>query len=408
VIQGAFMPSLREFLDVYFTGVKAISQRVMDMLRDAGIESQEELVQRTNVIIIKNPQSTPDVINRLMNTIPFTPFGDKSRLSKVDEHKSGETEYGPLKSNLRRLRRTFRKPSWRFWSAKPDALIRNIYNKYGHDALIRDEAIEAAAAALQSHHTNENKDALIDALENAIRQRQLRFKSETIYGGTNYEGITSELDEILQELNRAFFKRSWGKAGRLIKQLLSKHLEEFIEKGDEYLVTSLIELRDNRKASQRARLVAIVKEALEMRYAKRLLTAQGLPVPGVNSEGEPIKIVPFGTATAAARNNPPKTQLKKKTNLRNLQKTRKSRGSIRATPIVKNITVPIPKSNSTLLKMKSEQTGGWAPSLMSAFTQNGMHLLPVAGYLGYKMFKNSRNKKSKNRRSKTYKRRDKD
>ena len=420
VIQGAFMPSLREFLDVYFSGVKAISQRVMDMLRDASIESQEDLIQRTNVVIVKNPQSTPNAINRLMNTIPFTPFGEKSRLSKVDTHKSGETEYGPLKSNLRRLRRTFRKPSWRFWGAKPNALIRNIYDKYGHDALIRDKDIEAAAAALQGHHTNENKEALIDALENAIRQRQRQFKSETIYGGTNYEGITSQLDEILLELNRAFFKKSWGKADRLIKQLLSTHLEEFIEKGDEYLVTSLTALRDNRKASHRTRLVGIVKEALEMRYAKRLLTAQGLPVPGVNSEGESIQIVPFGTAVTAARNNPPKAELKKKTNLRNLQKTRKSRGSIRgpirATPIVRNITVPIP-SQSTLLKRNpsftdiesdGEQTGGWAPSLMTAFAQNGMRLLPIAGYMGYKMMKNSKtwnNKKGKNRRGATRKRR---
>jgi len=44
------------------------------------------------------------------------------------------------------------------------------------------------------------------------------------------------------------------------------------------------------------------------------------------------------------------------------------------------------------------QTGGWSPSIMGPFVDNGLRLLPLCGYLGYKMFKGRATKRRKARR----------
>ena len=44
----------------------------------------------------------------------------------------------------------------------------------------------------------------------------------------------------------------------------------------------------------------------------------------------------------------------------------------------------------TKKRVTRKQQGGFAPSVMGAFVTNGMRFLPVAGYMGYKMWKNSR------------------
>ena len=51
------------------------------------------------------------------------------------------------------------------------------------------------------------------------------------------------------------------------------------------------------------------------------------------------------------------------------------------------------------------QLGGWSPSLMASFAVNGMRLLPVAGYMGYKMFKNNKTMKRRGKTRGTRKRR---
>jgi hypothetical protein len=45
---------------------------------------------------------------------------------------------------------------------------------------------------------------------------------------------------------------------------------------------------------------------------------------------------------------------------------------------------------------KQKQRGGFAPSAMGSFAANGLSLLPVASYMGYRMM----NKKNKTRKSK--------
>ena len=56
---------------------------------------------------------------------------------------------------------------------------------------------------------------------------------------------------------------------------------------------------------------------------------------------------------------------------------------------------PLPQTQtgggcSIPLQKQKEQQGGFAPSIMGAFASNGLRLLPIAGYMGYKMWKNGR------------------
>jgi len=47
-------------------------------------------------------------------------------------------------------------------------------------------------------------------------------------------------------------------------------------------------------------------------------------------------------------------------------------------------------------KQRKQQKGGFAPSIMGSFAANGLSLLPMAGYMGYRMM----NKGSKTRKGK--------
>jgi hypothetical protein len=42
---------------------------------------------------------------------------------------------------------------------------------------------------------------------------------------------------------------------------------------------------------------------------------------------------------------------------------------------------------------RRRQKGGFAPSVMGAFATNGLRLLPVAGYMGYKQWNNRRTRR---------------
>jgi hypothetical protein len=77
-------------------------------------------------------------------------------------------------------------------------------------------------------------------------------------------------------------------------------------------------------------------------------------------------------------------------------------------PILPDVQVPLNQNGwSTRLtrrgkpkfdSFESDQKGGWSPTLMTSFATNGLKLLPVAGYMGYKMFKNQRKTRKRNKR----------
>ena len=46
-------------------------------------------------------------------------------------------------------------------------------------------------------------------------------------------------------------------------------------------------------------------------------------------------------------------------------------------------------------KRRQQQQGGFAPSVMGSFAANGLSLLPVASYMGYRMMKKSKTRKGK-------------
>jgi hypothetical protein len=56
-------------------------------------------------------------------------------------------------------------------------------------------------------------------------------------------------------------------------------------------------------------------------------------------------------------------------------------------------------STNTMARSAIQQTGGFAPSIMGPMVQNGMMLMPVASYMGYKMLKGSRSARRSTRRS---------
>ena len=44
------------------------------------------------------------------------------------------------------------------------------------------------------------------------------------------------------------------------------------------------------------------------------------------------------------------------------------------------------------------QIGGFSPSVMGAFAANGMRLVPMAGYMGYRMYSNEKKKRRTHKR----------
>lgn len=415
VIQGAFMAGFPEFLQLYFGDIIAVSPSLRDSL--VGQETAEELETRIRLTQAFRPNMTAAQLETIVNSVPFTLAGKRPLAASIKEQArypaqlnlgsfrvgntvrasptanpegilgpagSGiqgqivnidiaanrrpytvttgpdylwaynaqnlepaaqrlKTNYEPLMANLKRLRKTFRKPSWHFWKKGPDSLIREIIAKYGDQKLLlRDENIMRAALALQKHHGNKEKDALLDSLEDAIRVRQSRKAVNR--ATTNYVTLANQLDDTLEELDRAFYDRSWGKADRLIREILDRQLPEFEEKGDAELIRTLRALRANRSASKRKGLVENVRAALEKR--------RGAPLPGLYDVPQLL-----GSRT--------ESELAK----------------------LQSRVVPITRSGRVVVPL-SRQMGGWSPTLMASFAVNGMRLLPIAGYTGYKMFKN--------------------
>ena len=388
IIQGAFMPSYVPFLEVFLAGIESISPRISQRLQQE--ENDIEASQRRQLILKLNERyglMRGKNINEIMNDAPFTFFGkqiikrDYIKAAEpvqdlLDDRRRNQTNYEPLKRNLRKLRRTFKKPSWHFWSSGPDTMVRDIITRYGAEGLLqRDENILNAAIALQNHHTTANKDSLIEALEDAIRRR--RGTEPVAWGGTDYVGIQDSLNELLEELSRPFYRRGWGKTQRLIGILIDKHLDEFIYKGDDVLVTALQNLRSSQNPNPV--LVHRVVDALRRRAMRRHLTERGQAVPYITSEGGQGLSILRPKEVEQARRQAAVTRLA-------LSKPAFTTDPYQFTE--GNLEVKIPS-----------QGGGWSPSLMSSFAINGMRLLPVAGYMGYKMYKNSRKAKKVSRRT---------
>jgi len=56
-------------------------------------------------------------------------------------------------------------------------------------------------------------------------------------------------------------------------------------------------------------------------------------------------------------------------------------------------------TDGAFVRAPLSQTGGFYPSVMGAFAANGSSLVPVAGYMGYKMFSNNKQKTRKNKKT---------
>ena len=78
----------------------------------------------------------------------------------------------------------------------------------------------------------------------------------------------------------------------------------------------------------------------------------------------------------------------KKQQLADQARMRKPRQTGGWIPSVMGSFVKVPKAPSV-----TDQKGGFIPSVMGGFVENGLRLIPLCGYLGYKMFKTTRKTK---------------
>jgi hypothetical protein len=331
VIQGAFMNSFRPYQALYTSGVLAVSPYLTTLLSERG--------RRREIADAYHPLPVPD------HTI--------------------KTDFKPLMSNLRRLRKTFKKRSWHFWGPDPSKLVNEIIQRYGHGdtLLIKNEEIRNAATALQMHHTTANKDALIQALKDAIR----RYKGTMSESKTNYRPYNAQIQDLEEEMGKPWYAKTWGKAKTVIKNLLETYLETFSDKGAVDIVNALLEL----KAMKSQVAIDKLKFLIEERRLKNERASTN-ETPAAYSQQAPTPVQPSLRPTNVVV-------------------------PIVSRPGTGNIQVPLSGQNgwSTRLTRKGkpkfdDQRGGWSPSLMASFAVNGMRLLPVAGYMGYKMFKNQR------------------
>ena len=322
VIQGAFMNTFQPYRALYASGILAVSPYLTKLLSERG--------RRREIANAYAP-------------LPVT--------------RSTKTNFRPLMSNLRRLRKTFKKRSWHFWGPDPSKLVNDIINRYGHGdtLLIKNEEIRDAATALQMHHTTANKDALIQALKDAIR----RYKGIQTESKTNYTPYNVQIQDLEEEMRKPWYAKTWGKSKTIIKQLLETYLETFSDKGAVDIVNALLELKAMKSPAAIDKLKFLIEE-------RRLKNERA-------STDE--KVLP--TQQAPTPVQPRHTNI--------------------VVPIVSGpgIQVPLDQGWSTRLTRKGKpkfnsQSGGWSPTLMTSFATNGMRLLPVAGYMGYKMFKNKR------------------
>jgi len=326
VIQGAFMNSFRPYQTLYASGVIAVSPYLTKLLSEQG--------RRREIADAYAPLPVPN--------------------------RRAKTDFKPLMSNLRRLRKTFKKRSWHFWGPDPSKLVNDIINRYGHGdtLLIKNDEIRNAATALQMHHTTANKDALIQALKDAIR----RYKGPITESKTDYAPYNAQIEDLDKEMRKPWYAQTWGKSKTIIKQLLETYLETFSDKGAVDIVNALLEL----KAMKSQAAIDKLKFLIEERRLKNERASTNEKA-ATYSQQAPTPVQP---------------PLVRPTNI--------------VVPIVPGIQVPLSKNGwSTRLTRKGkpkfdDQIGGWSPTLMASFAVNGMRLLPVAGYMGYKMFKNQR------------------
>jgi len=163
--------------------------------------------------------------------------------------------------------------------------------------LMKNPEITAAAKALRNHHTTANKDALIQALKDAIRKykaHDMPAETRLNLGGTDYSAYNAGIKDLETEMAKPWYAKTWGKSKKIIKDMLETYLELFSDKGDVNIVNALLDLKKLKSHDA----INALKKAIDIRR----LTARGLPTLGVNSEGRQIRELPFGSTVTAARN----------------------------------------------------------------------------------------------------------
>jgi hypothetical protein len=392
IIQGAYMSEFRPFLQLYFNGVRAVSPYLLEMLKDS--ETSRELGERKALQTLINPYGTLPTqftltgkFSRFVTPHPYETFYNVS-------YKAKSTNFNPLMSNLRRLRKTLKKRQWHFWGPGPSKLVNEFIDRYSVD-LTKNQEIRDAATALQMHHTTANKDALIQALKDAIRKykaakdmlplntyRGVNSKGVYNLGGTNYSSYDASIQELEKEMAKPWYAKTWGKSAKIIQTLLETYLELFSDKGDLTIVNALLALK--KLKSQDA--IDTLKKAIDIRR----YTIRGLPTPGINSEGQAVLKVPLAQVIRNERarldpNHSPAEIRGQQPWEKSRNKTRKLSSLPAFTDNASNNEITItPPPNADTITIKAPQDGGFSPTIMSSFVANGMSLLPAAGYLAYR------------------------
>ena len=350
VIQGAFMRRFKPFLTLLQSGVIAFSPYVSQML--------EERAEKREMFNAYNP---------------ILPMPSKK-----------STNFNPLMSNLRRLRKTLKKKSWHFWGPNPSKLVNEFIEKYGHEdtLLIKNDKIRDAATALQMHHTTANKDALIQALKDAIREYKPNPTTKT-----NYSSYNSIIRELNKEIAKPWYAKTWGKSKSLIKNLLEQYLETFSDKGEVNIVNALLEL----KALKSQAAIDKLHYLIEGRRLQANIASEEKPVIESELITESKSRTPYRNALLRPAPVPVQVPV-------TVPVTVPSNITVRVTQ--GNTQIPLQSngwSTATTRRGKPKiQEGGFTPTLMSSFATNGLRLIPAAGYM---LYKNITKRKKKTRRS---------
>ena len=295
-IQGAYMSVFKPFLWLYFNGVHSVSPSLLQMLK--GAETNQELFSRRALQTLIHPLgslSAPFTLNGKRSG--FMPTRPRESFHNVT-YKARSSNFSPLMSNLRRLRKTLKKRSWHFWGPKPSKLVNEFIERYGvaGTLLTKTQEIRDAATALQMHHTTANKDALIQALKDAIRKYKaskgqlpldtytgVRDKPVPNLGGTNYSAYNAGINELETEMAKPWYAKTWGKSSKIIKDLLETYLELFSDKGDLNVVNALLALKKLKSHDA----IEMLKTAIETRR----YTARGLATPYDNRGSRRIPLM---------------------------------------------------------------------------------------------------------------------
>ena len=484
VIQGAYMPGCPEFLRIYYGGISGVSKKLLEKLR--GQETLEELKTRISETSKHNPSLSIKQVLDIVDVAPFTLDGKKPLKNPNPNPKTNKGDVAVLNvrgdmlaANLRNLRRhTFKTPAWHFWKKSAKTKIGDIIKKYGLLGPIGAD-IQKAALALQSHHTEANKEELIRALEHAVRKQRATHRRKTTdivkripvesdhvdilpadilaEDLREYMLIKNDAGRILEEM-----KKSWlfNKSKKLIKELQNKYLERFEIKagyrnlgtpvllrseptselqnlGSALDVEILMALRGLKNEQTIKSLISRIEAAI--RHNEKMFRLSMKEEGRMNSDaildGILLKQGPSAPPEKYRKNlgaylmYPFVGRIPKRTTVKSGRPGRKSSMRIRPQASVEPLPQPVsveplphPASAEPLSQpvseqpygsglqfttpvrsgiqslspvSKSKQVGGWSPSLMASFAVNGMRLLPVAGYMGYKMFKNNKTMKRK-------------